>query len=73
MLIHPDFDPVIFTLGPVAVRWYGMMYLVGFVGGWWLGRVRASKPGSGWTPSQIDDLLFLRTTAEYNQGEETCK
>ncbi|TNF99522.1 MAG: prolipoprotein diacylglyceryl transferase [Gammaproteobacteria bacterium] len=58
MLIHPDFDPVIFTLGPLAVRWYGMMYLVGFVGGWWLGRIRAAKPDSGWSPSQIDDLLF---------------
>ena len=27
----PKFDPVIFHLGPIALRWYGMAYLVGFV------------------------------------------
>jgi len=26
-----DFDPNIFTLGPLQVRWYGMMYVIGFV------------------------------------------
>lgn len=30
MLIHPNFDPVIFSIGPLAVRWYGLMYLIGF-------------------------------------------
>ena len=30
MLVHPQFDPVAFAIGPVAVRWYGLMYLVGF-------------------------------------------
>ena len=29
MLVHPQFDPVAFAIGPVAVRWYGLMYLVG--------------------------------------------
>ncbi|MGN2393434.1 prolipoprotein diacylglyceryl transferase family protein, partial [Pelomicrobium sp. G1] len=41
MLIHPQFDPVAFQLGPLAVRWYGLMYLVGFLGGPWLGKHRA--------------------------------
>ncbi|PLY12118.1 MAG: prolipoprotein diacylglyceryl transferase [Desulfuromonas sp.] len=31
MLTHPNFDPVIFSVGPLAVRWYGLMYLVGFI------------------------------------------
>ena len=31
MLVHPQFDPVALSIGPVAVRWYGLMYLVGFV------------------------------------------
>lgn len=26
-----DLDPVIFSIGPLAVRWYGMMYVVGFI------------------------------------------
>ncbi|MFO1424817.1 MAG: prolipoprotein diacylglyceryl transferase [Candidatus Competibacteraceae bacterium] len=58
MLIHPDFDPVAFSLGPLHVRWYGLMYLLGFVAGWALGRYRAQRPGSGWTTAQVDDLVF---------------
>lgn len=58
MLVHPDFDPVAFSLGPLHVRWYGLMYLLGFVGGWALGRYRAKQPNSGWTAAQIDDLVF---------------
>ncbi|MFP4610505.1 MAG: prolipoprotein diacylglyceryl transferase [Thiohalophilus sp.] len=53
-----DFDPVAFELFGLAVHWYGLMYLVGFVGAWWLGRLRARQPGSGWTAAQVDDLLF---------------
>src|SRR4030088_1638070 len=32
MLVHPNFDPVAISLGPIAIRWYGLMYLVGFAG-----------------------------------------
>ena len=58
MLVHPDFDPVAFAVGPLQVRWYGLMYLLGFVVGWALGRYRAKQPGSGWTADQVDDLVF---------------
>lgn len=58
MLTYPAIDPVALSLGPLKVHWYGLMYLVGFVGGWWLGRLRARKPGSNWTVAQVDDLLF---------------
>ncbi len=58
MLVHPDFDPVAFALGPLQVRWYGLMYLLGFVAGWALGRYRAKRSGSGWTAEQVDDLVF---------------
>ena len=58
MLVHPDFDPVAFGLGPLQVRWYGLMYLLGFLAGWALGRYRARQPGSGWTAAQVDDLVF---------------
>lgn len=58
MLIHPDFDPVAFSLGSLHVRWYGLMYLLGFLAGWALGRYRAKRPGSGWTVSQVDDVVF---------------
>ena len=57
MIIHPDFDPVALRLGPLQVRWYGLMYLIGFAVGWALGRKRAGKPGSGWTPAMVDDFI----------------
>ena len=58
MLDYPEINPVAVALGPLKVHWYGLMYLIGFAGGWWLGRLRARRPDSGWTPQQVDDLLF---------------
>ena len=36
MFIYPAINPVAFTLGPIQVHWYGLMYLVGFIGAWLL-------------------------------------
>ena len=59
MLVHPAFDPVAFHLGPLAVRWYGLTYLVGFAFIWILGRYRIrTRPGSVWTLKDLDDALF---------------
>jgi len=58
MLTYPDIDPVALSLGPLKVHWYGLMYLVGFAGGWWLGRVRARRPGAPLNPAQVDDFVF---------------
>lgn len=52
-LHFPDFDPVIFSIGPVALHWYGLMYLVGFVFAMWLAVRRANRPGSGWTKTKL--------------------
>jgi phosphatidylglycerol:prolipoprotein diacylglycerol transferase len=60
MLTFPQIDPVILHLwGPFALRWYGLMYLIGFAFFWWLGRRRAAKAGSGWKPDEVGDLLFI--------------
>ena len=60
MLIHPQFDPVIVHLGPLAVRWYGMMYLLAFVLVLLLGRHRIrTQPWCGLTARDLDDMLFL--------------
>lgn len=58
-ITFPQIDPVIFSLGPVSLRWYGLMYLVAFGLAWWLANKAAKKPGSGWTEQQVSDLLFV--------------
>ncbi|OOF15245.1 prolipoprotein diacylglyceryl transferase [Salinivibrio sp. MA427] len=54
----PSIDPVLIELGPIAVRWYGLMYLLGFVFALWLANHRATKPNSGWNKEEVSDLLF---------------
>ncbi len=58
MLVHPQFDPIAIDLGPVKIHWYGIMYLVAFALAWWLGRVRARRPGSGWREEEVGDLIY---------------
>jgi phosphatidylglycerol:prolipoprotein diacylglycerol transferase len=62
MLIHPEFDPVALQLGPLAIRWYGLMYLLAFAAFYLLGRWRVMRthhgPATGLKPSDVEDLLF---------------
>jgi phosphatidylglycerol:prolipoprotein diacylglycerol transferase len=59
MLIHPQFDPVALQLGPLALRWYGLMYLLAFGLFLLLGRRRIKTgPQPGWSVKELDDLLF---------------
>jgi phosphatidylglycerol:prolipoprotein diacylglycerol transferase len=59
MIPYPGFNPIAFSIGPVKVHWYGIMYLLGFGAGWALARLRAGKPGSTWKPQDVDDLIFF--------------
>ena len=58
MLVFPRIDPIALAIGPVRVRWYGLMYAVGFLAAWWLAKRRAGLPGTTWTPPEADDLIF---------------
>ena len=60
MLVHPQFDPVALKLfGPLAIRWYGLTYLIGFALIWMVGRYAVrTRPHSGVSAAQFDDLLF---------------
>ena len=58
MLVHPQFDPVALHLGPVAIRWYGLMYLVGFALLLLLGRLRIKRGQGALTSVALDDLIF---------------
>lgn len=59
MLVHPQFDPVAISLGPVSVHWYGLMYLLGFLLFFVLGRYRIKHgPKTVVTTELLDDILF---------------
>ena len=58
MFVYPQFDPVALALGPLQVRWYGLMYLCGFVLGWLGLRARARRADSPVSVAQASDLLF---------------
>ena len=65
MIADPSIDPILVSIGPfgpvgpLAIRWYGLMYVIGFAVAWWLGRRRASQPGSSWTAADVDDAIFF--------------
>lgn len=61
MLTYPNIDPVALSLGPLSIRWYGLMYLVGFVGalGWCFYRSKTQIPP--WSSEAILDLFFYAT------------
>ena len=59
MLIHPQFDPIAIQIGPLAVRWYGLMYLAAFLSFLWLGKRRSSAQSwHGISVPDVDDMLF---------------
>ena len=53
----PHFDPIAFSIGPLAVHWYGLMYLFGFAAFWLLGRQRARQAWRGMSAQGVEDLL----------------
>lgn len=58
MIPFPPIDPVAFTIGPVAVHWYGLSYIVGIGLGWGLLHDRAGRSDGRWTRDQVADLVF---------------
>ena len=59
MLVHPQFDPIAIQLGPLAVHWYGLMYLAAFLSFLALGTWRAKRrPDLGFASHEVDEILF---------------
>lgn len=57
--IHlPYIDPIVFSIGPISLHWYGVMYLLGFFFADWLGKKRIQKSHGVWTEAQFDSLLY---------------
>ncbi|MCO6506206.1 MAG: prolipoprotein diacylglyceryl transferase [Snodgrassella sp.] len=57
MMIHPNFDPVLVHLGPLAIRWYALSYIVGFCLFIWLGRKRIKSGQTVFTNETLDDFI----------------
>ena len=63
-IAFPNIDPVALQIGPLAVHWYGIAYVVSILGGWWFARTVVADErlwpasGSPITPQQIDDFLI---------------
>lgn len=56
MLTYPVIDPVALQIGPVAIRWYSLAYIIGIVGGWWLiGKM--NKRANVMNKEQYDNLM----------------
>src|SRR5438105_12746889 len=61
MLVHPQFNPIALKLGPIAIHWYGITYLVAFGLFLWLASIRVRLPwfaDKGWTRREVEDMLF---------------
>ena len=61
MLTHPQFDPIAIHIGPLAIHWYGLTYLLAFGLFLWLASTRvklAPFMRTGWTLREVEDLLF---------------
>jgi len=59
LLVHPQFDPILWSIGPLAVRWYGLMYVVGFIAFIVLGKLRVRRGlGHGVEARDVDDMLI---------------
>ena len=58
MIFFYNIDPLAFSLGPIGVHWYGLMYLGGFLGGWWLGNHRLKQGRLPVSEQAFSDLAF---------------
>ncbi len=58
MLTYPNIDPVAIALGPLKIHWYGLMYLIGIGGAWWLASRRLQRFDTSWSKDTLSDLVF---------------
>ncbi len=58
MLQYPNIDPVAISIGPIAIHWYGIMYLIGFAAAWFLAKYHIKRRGLPFTADDLADLVF---------------
>lgn len=57
----PDISPIMFSVGPLAVRWYSMAYLIGIIFGWLMINRNVRKNQLGLDKAQVEDFIFYLT------------
>ncbi|RII27714.1 MAG: prolipoprotein diacylglyceryl transferase [Geobacter sp.] len=55
----PHIDPVFFRLGPLAFRWYGLMYIIGFLSAYFIIQAGVKRKGLPLTKDDVSDLVFM--------------
>lgn len=58
MLNYPQIDPVAIALGPIKIRWYGISYVIGILGAWWLLKRRGPAQVPPYHAEHVGDLVF---------------
>ncbi|NYT65542.1 prolipoprotein diacylglyceryl transferase [Alcaligenaceae bacterium] len=58
MLHYPEINPIALQIGPIAIHWYGLMYLIGFALVWVLGRWRIKHGKTDLSPQDLEDIIF---------------
>lgn len=64
LLTFPNLDPVIFSIGPIDVRWYGLSYVLGILLGWYYAKYLINRTElwpngkAPMTQKDIDDFVF---------------
>ncbi len=64
----PEIDPVFFSLGPLKFRWYGLMYLLGLTGAYFLIRARARAKNISLSQEQLSDLIVYAALGVFLGG-----
>ena len=59
MIQFPNIDPEIFRVGPIAPRWYGLMYVIGFIAGYYIVRYWLKRDKIEITRDDLYDLAFV--------------
>src|SRR5699024_8357710 len=58
MFVYPSINPVAFSIGPLDIHWYGLMYLLSFLIGWIVAVQRTRLPHVDWRREEVGDYLF---------------
>jgi phosphatidylglycerol:prolipoprotein diacylglycerol transferase len=58
MIPYPKIDPVLFSIGPIRVRWYGVMYVLGFIASYFLLQKQERSKQIGLIGTAAQDLVF---------------